>query len=192
MYRSLLKLGLGKIGAMLNNGGRMKKEWHKYALIFAGSLAILSLGISIYFWPELPSTIPTHFGFNGQPDSWADKSIFYAFMIPFLQLVLFLGFIFLYSKPQYSDMPTTLLLMAMPEDKKEHAFDLIRTMLVIVTLWMGALFTYLNYGINASAMGNNSALNPWIMGALMLGLFVWLAWYTVKVYKYTRKLINNN
>ncbi|HBG23005.1 MAG TPA: hypothetical protein DDW83_07100, partial [Peptococcaceae bacterium] len=28
----------------------------------------------VYYWPALPETIPTHFGFSGEADSWGGKS----------------------------------------------------------------------------------------------------------------------
>lgn len=156
---------------------------------FAALLALASWIIAIYFWDKLPGQIPTHFGFAGQPDQWAAKSIWSVFFIPFLQTVMLGSFIFLYWKPQYSDMPTTLWLMTMDAKVRDHAFSLIRIMLVVISVWIGTLFTYLTYGIVASAQMKSLGLSPWIMVGVMGGMIAWLIYWTVKVYRVTREAI---
>lgn len=47
-------------------------DWFFYAASLAG--LIFMAGCLIYFWPKLPETIPTHFGFSGEPDGWGSKS----------------------------------------------------------------------------------------------------------------------
>lgn len=168
------------------------KLWHKVGLAIAVLLALVSLMIAIYYWNKLPSVIPTHFGFNGQPDDWQNKSVLWVFMIPLLQLFIAGGFIFLYWKPQYSDMPTTLWLMTMEEHKKEHAFDLIRTMLVGTGLWVGVLLTYMTIMMNKSAINEVSGMDPWLLLVIVGGMIAWLIWWTVKVYGATKGAIKRD
>ncbi len=160
-------------------------------MITAVFLALLSWAISLYYWRILPAVIPTHFGIGGAPDAWSDKSVFYSFLIPGLQTVMLAFFLFLYEKPQYSDMPTALLLTAMPKPHREHAFALIRIMLVGTSLWLGALFSYLTYAMNASAIAQIIGPSPYLMGSLIIGMLLWLGWYTVKVYRYTKAYLEN-
>jgi len=163
------------------------KTWHKVGFAVAIILALASWVIALSYWGKLPSVIPTHFGISGQPDAWNDKSIWWAFLIPGLQSLMLGSFVFLYYKPQYSDMPTTLWLMTMEQHKRDHAFDLIRTMLVGIALWIGILFTYLTYGMNASALQQGVGLIPVIMMSVVGGMLVWLVWWTVKVYRATKE-----
>lgn len=165
------------------------KKWHKVGFLVATILAIISWAVAICYWDKLPAIIPTHFGISGQPDDWQNKSVFWAFMLPALQLFMVILFGFLYWKPQYSDMPTTMWLMTMEEHKKNHAFDLIRTMLVGTSLWIGVLFTYMVYMMNESALTAGVGMNPWILLAIVGSMLVWLAWYTVKVYHLTKEAI---
>jgi uncharacterized membrane protein len=164
------------------------KTWHKVGLSIAGVLAIVSIVLAVYYWAKLPGLIPTHFGFNGQPDAWNNKSVFYVFLIPVLQVILFVGFVFLYYKPQYSDMPTTLWLMTLEKNKKEHAFSLIRTMIVGISLWIGVLFTYITFVMNESALKSGGP-SPWIMLGLIGAMLIWLVWWTIKVYRATKDAI---
>lgn len=166
-----------------------KNKKHLAVLIIAFLLAVASWVIAIYYWGKLPQIIPTHFGITGQPDSWSNKSFWSVFFVPLLQSVMFALFVFLYWKPQFSDMPTTLWLTTMDKETKDHAFGLIRTMLVVVSLWINVLFTYITYSIIASAQMKQLGLNPWIMFGILGILIVWLTYYTVKVYKVTKEAI---
>ena len=166
------------------------KTWHKLGLIVSGLLAITSWVIALYFWPQLPNTIPTHFGFNGLPDAWNQKLIWYVFLIPTIHSIIAGLFIFLYEKPQYSDMPTTLWLTTLNQKQKNHAFALIRTMLVGTSLWIGLLLTYLTLAMNLSAFPELMiAVSPLIIFLLVAGMIIWLVWWTIKVYRETKVLI---
>jgi len=166
------------------------KTWHKWGLALGVLLAVASWGIALYYWGRLPSVIPTHFGFNGQADAWNTKSIWWAFLIPALQALMAGGFIFLYYHPQYSDMPTTLWLMTMEEHKREHAFDLIRTMIVGIGLWIALLFTYITFVLNTAALNEGLGMDPWLLLAIVGGMIVWLTWWTARVYRATKEAMS--
>lgn len=34
-------------------------------------LCLVNFAAHLYFYPALPDTVPTHWGFNGQADGWA-------------------------------------------------------------------------------------------------------------------------
>ena len=168
----------------------MKKQ-HKILFILSSILAITSLRIAIFYWGKLPDIIPTHFGISGQPDDWNQKSLFYVFLLPGLQILLQAMFVFLYYKPQYSDMPTTMWLMTLEKKHRDHAFDLIRKMLIGTSLWIGVLFTYMTYMMNISALNNNTGMSPLVLGLIVGGMLAWLAYWTIKVYKATRSAMKN-
>jgi len=168
------------------------KTWHKWGLFVGSLLALASWIIVLTYWAKLPAIIPTHFGINGQPDAWNPKSLWWAFFLPGIQSLIAGGFVFLYYHPQYSDMPTTMWLMTMEKHKREHAFDLIRTMLVGTGLWVGVLFTYISYAMNASAMQEGVGMNSWLLLGLVGGMILWLVRWTVKVYIATKDAIKNS
>jgi uncharacterized membrane protein len=166
-----------------------EKQWHICALLLCIGLATASWVIALYYWDKLPQIIPTHFGISGVADSWSNKTIWYVFLIPTLQLLMTIGFGFLYFRPQYSNMPTTMFLMTLDKKKRDPAFSMIRTMLVITLLFVGVFFTYLTFGMNYSALHSTAGLAPWVMLVWVIGLFTWLIWYSLKVYRYTKKII---
>jgi uncharacterized membrane protein len=167
------------------------KSAHKICFTIAIILAIASWTISIYYWDKLPAVIPVHFGISGQPDDWAAKSLFYVFLIPSLQSLMLAAFIFLYYRPQYSNIPTTMLLMTLDKKHREHAFRLIRIMLVGISLWIGFLFTYIAYGMNVSAMNTSLGLSPWLLFSIIGAMIIWLIYWSAKVYIANRDIITS-
>lgn len=167
------------------------KQSHKIGFLIATLLAAISWGIVIACWNKLPSFIPVHFGWNGAPDNWADKNIFFVTLIPVLQTIMLFAFLFLYKKPQYSNIPATLWLMSLGKKKRDHAFGLIRKMLVGITLWIGILFTYLTYAINTSAITAKVSNMPWVMIMILLLMTIWLIFWTAKVVEATKLAIKS-
>jgi uncharacterized membrane protein len=165
---------------------------HKLLFVVSIALAISSWVIALYYWDKLPSIIPVHFDISGQADSWENKSIFYVFMIPFLQTVMLAAFAFLYRKPQYSDIPTTMWLMTLDKKHRDHAFKLIRIMLVGISVWIGLLFTYITFGMNASSLDSNFGMSTPIMFTIIGLMIIWLMFWTVKVYRVTKQVIKSN
>ncbi len=47
---------------------------NSYNLIIALLLLAIPLGYAAYLYPNLPTTIPTHFNIKGEADDWGDKS----------------------------------------------------------------------------------------------------------------------
>ena len=47
---------------------------NSYNLIIAMVLLAIPFGYAAYLYPNLPTTIPTHFNINGEADDWGDKS----------------------------------------------------------------------------------------------------------------------
>jgi uncharacterized membrane protein len=85
---------------ILNN---IKKDWFIFVLI------VLTLMVSLYFYPSLPSKIPSHWNINGEIDGYSGR-FFGAFGIPLMNLAFYFLFIFLpYFDPKaanYAKFPS--------------------------------------------------------------------------------------
>lgn len=174
---------------MYINSMRLMKTSHRIMFIAAVILSLISWGVAVYYWNKLPGVIPIHFGISGKADGWADKSLYYVFLMPFLQSTMLGAFIFLYFKPQYSDIPTTMWLMALDKKHREHAFRLIRVMLVGTSLWIGILFSYMTYAMNYSSVEKDAGISTPIMFSIIGLMMIWLIYWAVKVYCATRSAI---
>ncbi|MEC3874546.1 DUF1648 domain-containing protein [Chryseobacterium salviniae] len=74
---------------------------------------VLNFGLLVFLWwfsiknyKALPETIPTHFDFEGKPDSFGNKKYFY-FMPAILTLIFFL-FGFLVRSPDSANYPVPI------------------------------------------------------------------------------------
>lgn len=167
------------------------KRGHVLIFSVVAGLLVSIFAMSVFFWNQLPAQIPVHFGLSGTPDSWAPKSVVYIFLIPMILLVMLLVFLLLYRYPQYSSFPTTLILMTVEKERREHIFGIIRSMLTYILLWVALLFSYLQFSILATANGRTLGLLPYIMVAAIAILFIILIAYSIKMFLSIRKMIGN-
>lgn len=160
---------------------------YKVAFVTIIMLAIVSWIIAIIFWGKLPEVIPIHFGVSGMADGWADKSVFMVYLMPLLQSLMIVLFAFVYHKPQYSNLPSTMWLATLDPKHKNLAYDLIRTMDMGVAIFAGALFTYMTYGMNMSAIDPGQGLENAILFLIVGLMMVWIIYWTIKIYRITKK-----
>ena len=45
-----------------------------FLMIVLVLLGLVALGQNLWYWNQLPERVATHFGVNGQPDSWMDRT----------------------------------------------------------------------------------------------------------------------
>lgn len=68
----------------------MKSKSFTFRLLLVAGMIIASL----FLYPKLPDTIPTHWGINGQPDDWGSKA-WAAWLIPGISIIFMFLFPFL-------------------------------------------------------------------------------------------------
>jgi len=163
---------------------------YKVAFVTIILLALVSWMIAIIFWGKLPDVIPIHFGVDGMADGWADKSVVMVYLMPFLQSLMIAIFTFVYFKPQYSNLPSTMWLATLSQKNKGLAYDLVRTMDMGVAVIVGVLLTYITYGMNASAIDPSRGLSNIILYLIIGYMMVWIIYWTVKIYHITKKAIS--
>lgn len=69
-------------------------------------LVIACIVATIVCYPSLPDKIPTHYGGDGSVDNYGGKSS--AFILPIMNLVLFIIFVFILFSPRVLEKPNTL------------------------------------------------------------------------------------
>jgi len=63
------------------------KKWY----VVSGLIIVVIIVFSLIKYPSLPAQIVTHWGFDMQPDAWANKSVWTVLMMPIITLVLLVG-----------------------------------------------------------------------------------------------------
>lgn len=68
---------------------KFNKKERAFPHMFFLPMFLITAGLAIWLialYPSLPDVIPTHWGVNGQPDAWSDKSFFSVFFMIFMLL----------------------------------------------------------------------------------------------------------
>lgn len=66
-----------------------KLKAERNTIILTSVLILLPVLAGVLLWNRLPEQIPTHFGFNGEPDSWSSRT-FTVFFLPLFLLAIHL------------------------------------------------------------------------------------------------------
>ena len=97
-------------------------------------LIIFSVAVSAYYFNGLlPDIVITHWGYNGQPDGWGDKSVLVVF-VPFLIIGLYLLFRFL---PKMDPKKENYLRF----DSAYHAFKLLMVAFLAIVYFIMLIIT---------------------------------------------------
>ena len=153
-------------------------------------LAILTLaliwGVMIWANPALPPSIPTHFGPSGYADAWATKSFWNVFALPILGTVFGGLFLWVYHHPQYSNIPSSVLLTEVPEPQRSVLTRLIRHFLVIIYVIMTLIFANITLATIQVAFDPAARLDPWAMSGLVILLLMVCVVYSIWLAKVAR------
>lgn len=128
------------------------------------------LGLAALWWlaasnyNQLPERIPTHFGFDGNPDGFGPKSRIW--LLPVLGLVLYLFMGYLARKPHTYNYAVKIT----PENA-EREYSLATRILRGLRAFIMLLFAYLVWGTVTTAQGSADGLSTW---ALLITLVVTL------------------
>ncbi len=130
----------------------------------------LMVGMVIYYWPELPSRIPTHFGASGTPDGWGSKHslLLMAGVGAFLYLVMFI----LSRYPHLYNYLTTIT-----ESNAETQYRMAMNLMIVLGNVIILMFTYMVWQTIQTAMGQSEGMSSWF-----LPVFLFLTLVPVVVY----------
>lgn len=161
---------------------------NKVFIAFSIVVAALTWTMLLVAYPLLPSVIPAHFGFSGQPDATALKSWWSVFMPAILQVVLVALTWWLSYHPQYSNLPTTLTIKLIPEPTQSIVKKLLAHMLVMTGLIASLIMAYVSLGMVRVALEMADRLNSWAIFGLVALLLTTIGVYTAWLIKLTRHL----
>ncbi|MEN9963498.1 MAG: hypothetical protein RL582_593 [Bacteroidota bacterium] len=144
----------------------IKKDILDYVYLY-GSYALTAF-IWIYVsikYQSLPNTIPTHFGMNGMPDGFGDKSILFLIPIIVSLMVVFLNVMCLFPhKFNYMKEITT----ENAEWQYKKALRLLRYLQFFISL----VFSYIVYQEIEGAINKKSSLSFWFIPVLLFGIMI--------------------
>lgn len=120
---------------------------------------LLSFVLVIKSWRDLPSEIPIHFGFSGEPDGWGPKS--FAVILPVVNLIMWAGF---------------TLLNRIPGTPVDPVMNWVLLVSKVDIIWM---FTYITWKMIQTALKQAEGLGKLFLpvsllplGLIVAGLFI--------------------
>lgn len=137
----------------------------------------------VYYYPNLPPEMASHFGAHGEPNGWMPKEFYFVFMAFVLGVIVFQ---FAFLPNVIEKMPLSLINMPNKEfwfsdEKRTETIGIIRNFFE----WFSAALLGLFIGINQLAIGANlnggnlSLQSRLIIGAFVIFVIVW----TIKLYR---------
>ncbi len=150
--RPVLKLPLTKVDQWLNGIGVV--------------LLLVLIAVPILIYGDLPEEIPTHFGANGKPDDFNQKS--HIFVLPCVILLLFTGLFWLAYQPHLYNYTVKIT-----EENAERQYRNASRMMRFLNLSVLVLFAYIEASTISTALGYSEGLSAWFLPVilvLMVGL----------------------
>lgn len=135
-------------------------------------LLLLLVALVGYYYPQLPDTVPTHFGFDGQPDEYGPKRTL--LLVPAIATVLFVGIVVLNRFPHIFNYPVTIT----PDNAARHYANAQR-MLRLLNCVLAAVFLALGWVTIQTARARAEGFPVWFVPVvsvvilLPVGVFFW-------------------
>ncbi len=119
------------------------------SLALLGMLALLA--ITAYWWPTLPATIPTHFGFDGTPNAYGSRNT--VWLLPGILLFLIVFMAVLSRFPWAFNFPVRIT-----QENAARQYRRGRLLLEGVSALDAWFFVYVQWETTQVALGKTAAL----------------------------------
>jgi len=130
-----------------------------YDLVSASGF-LFQILLIVRAWASLPSNIPVHYGFSGQPDAWGGKTELLE--LPVVSVLLYLGLTLLARYPHKLNYPWTIT-----EGNAERLYRLTKSSVGAVQCLLVWLFTAISWQTIHVAMGQTSGLGRAFIAAIL-------------------------
>jgi uncharacterized membrane protein len=145
-------------------------------LVIAGALIAALFIVSVVVYGELPARIPQHFGIDGTPDRWVDRSIVSWLLLPIISLMLS-GFVvliasFLPRDLKLLNVPNKERLLALPKHRQAVVATMVRNTMHWIVVIVLLLFSGIQTEVFLSARTGESTGLGWLTGACIAGVLV--------------------
>jgi uncharacterized membrane protein len=142
-----------------------------------GLLILLGFWIfTIYFYPMLPETIPTHFGGGGEPDGFGPKTAILG--LPIVSTVLYLMLTFFSRYPHKMNYSTTIT-----AENAEVQYRIMTRMIRVLKVFVLLIFWILDYKTVQIALGWPDVLGSWFLFLLFALLFAPIFYFLIQLSK---------
>jgi uncharacterized membrane protein len=153
-------------------------------VVLAALLAAVILQ-TLYYYPQLPSTVASHFGSGGRPNGWSSKDAFFGLYggLLALLLALFTGLPVLFRRipPFWINLPNKDYWLA-PERRDRAISHLSREMLWFGNATIAFMIAVIELAIRAN-LSEFGRLSEPAMWSLLSAYFLYVAVWMIRFYR---------
>lgn len=143
----------------------------------AGWLALSLIWIiTLFYYRNLPETIPTHFNAAGVADDFGPKITL--FLLPSIGTILFIGMTILNRYPHVFNYPVKIT----PENALKQ-YTMATRLVRVLKLAVLVIFTTITWMTSFSAINQTGELGIWFLPGMMVIIFVPLGYYLVHAFR---------
>lgn len=151
-------------------------------------LALGLLAWALWLWPSVPARIPTHFGIDGTPDSWSERSLASWLSLPLVGLALAAGMEALtrwtLRRPGAPglNIPGKEAILALPPERQVPVMDRAAELLYLTGVACLVAFSLIHLGAWTEANGIDGSM--WVLGGVLVsfvGPLAALVWGLVRI-----------
>ena len=135
---------------------------------------VLALGLlawAVWLWPDVPARVPVHFGFDGQPDRWADRSVWSWFGLPLVGLAtaasidVFVRWSLRRPGAPGVNLPNKEAILALPPEKRAPVLARVADLVYGAVAWCLVAFALIQVGTWVEARGASGTV--WTLGGVL-------------------------
>ena len=119
----------------------------------------------LYYYPNLPEMIPTHFDFNGVPDHYKQKE--YIWFLPLLTIITYVSLLVVKRYPRILNYPVKIT-----EENAEDQYNNAINLITVINLIIVISFSYLVYSKVQIAIGNGTGLGKYFLIIFLVALAI--------------------
>ena len=157
-----------KIKIEIDTTGRIIEALSVIALVFM-------IIIAVYYYGELPDTVPQHYDYNGNPDKYGDKSVM--FVLPGIAMFLYIGLTILTMFPHIFNYPVKIT-KENAEKQYKLAIRLLRTLKLVIIV----LFAFITYASMKTALGEFAGVGVYFLPVFLFIILGVIGYYAYKAY----------
>lgn len=149
-------------------------------------VSLVSYGALITAYHSYPDVIPVHYAADGAPDLFANKGFWSVFGLAVVHVVLTGLLFWIYSHPQYANIPGKIPLLKLKKPYRSSIEWIIRHMALMLFVMVSLIFSYLTFSGVVIALGFAAGLNNVPIAVLLLVLIGIMAAYIFMIVKITK------
>lgn len=162
----------------------------KIARTLLWGLAVVAVLQSIYYYPQLPSVVASHFGGGGEPNGWSSRLVFFAiyFGAIAITLVVFIAVPIWSAKRNKAGINMPNKDYWFHPERREATLEFIK----LNFLWLGVIHMLLALIVVQMVIKVNLTAQPilgsgvyWVLGAYFLFLILWLVRFMLRFVRRT-------